>query len=153
MNNLALHLRATFQQAFYYTFIINKPKQPIQNMSSANDSEQHKDNHINITQYFESNKDRILNLAEKNYENLVEALTKDSIDIAAASSYSSSNSTSSLPQSRVRQQVNIIDPSMGALMVAVKLNSASVILFICIYLYPTTLKSAKIVCECSHKLL
>ena len=37
----------------------------IQNITGANDDKQHKDNHINITQYFESNKDRILNLGEK----------------------------------------------------------------------------------------
>ena len=60
------------------------------------DGEQQKDNHINITQYFESNKDRILNLGEKNYENLVEAFTNHAIDTAADSS---SNLTSSLPQS------------------------------------------------------
>jgi uncharacterized protein (DUF3084 family) len=37
----------------------------IQNICTANNGEQHKDNHINITQYFESSKDRILNLGEK----------------------------------------------------------------------------------------
>jgi hypothetical protein len=68
----------------------------IQNIPSANDGEQHKDNHINITQYFESNKDRILNLGQKNYENLVEAFTKNAIDIAASASL---NLTLSLPQS------------------------------------------------------
>ena len=67
----------------------------IQNITDANDGEQHKDNCINIAQYFESNKDRILNLGEKN-ENLVEAFTNHAIDTAADSS---SNPTSSLPQS------------------------------------------------------
>jgi septal ring factor EnvC (AmiA/AmiB activator) len=38
----------------------------IQNMASTNDGEQNKDNHINIIQYFESTKDRILNLCDKN---------------------------------------------------------------------------------------
>ena len=57
----------------------------IQNIRSANDGEQHKDNHINITQYIETNKDRILNLGEKNYENLVEVLTNNAIDTAAPS--------------------------------------------------------------------
>jgi hypothetical protein len=66
--------------------------------STANDDEQYKDNHININQYFESNKDRILNLGEKNYENLVKAFTKNAIDIAASAS-SSLNHTSSLLQS------------------------------------------------------
>jgi hypothetical protein len=65
----------------------------IQNITDANDDDQYKDNHINITQYFESNKDRILNSAEKNYENLVEALTNNSIPNAVTSS---SNPTSSL---------------------------------------------------------
>jgi hypothetical protein len=37
----------------------------IQNMPSANDSEQYKDNNNNITKYLELNKDRILNLGEK----------------------------------------------------------------------------------------
>ena len=68
----------------------------IQNITDANDDKQHKDNHINITEYFESIKDRILNLGEKNYENLVEALTNGSISNAASSS---SNSPFLLPQS------------------------------------------------------
>jgi hypothetical protein len=67
----------------------------IQNMPSANDVEQYKDNN-NITKYLELNKDHILNLGEKHYENLVEALTHDSISSAAASS---SNPTISLPSS------------------------------------------------------
>jgi hypothetical protein len=65
----------------------------IQNIPSANDGEQYKDN--NITKYLESNKDRILDLTEKNYENLAEALTNNAIDIMA----SSSNPPLSLPQS------------------------------------------------------
>lgn len=40
-----------------------------------NNGEQYKDNN-NIVKYLESNKDSILGLAEKNYENLVEVLTK-----------------------------------------------------------------------------
>jgi hypothetical protein len=69
----------------------------IQNIAGAHDGEQHKDNHINITKYFESNKDRILNLGEKNYENLVEALATNAIDAVGASSLS--NPTLSLLQS------------------------------------------------------
>ncbi len=69
----------------------------IQNISCANDGEQYKDNNNNITKYLEHNKDRILNLGEKNYENLVEAFTKNAIDIAASASFS--NFISSLPQS------------------------------------------------------
>jgi hypothetical protein len=64
----------------------------IQNIPSAND-EEHKDNSNNIVKYLESNKDRLLDLAEKNYENLLEALTNNSLDTAA----SSSNPTLSLP--------------------------------------------------------
>ena len=59
----------------------------IQNMPSANDAEQHKDdNKNNITNYLESNKDKILDLAEKNYEILVEVLTNNAIETAVASS-------------------------------------------------------------------
>jgi hypothetical protein len=71
----------------------------IQNMPSANDSEQYKDNDINISQYFESNKGSLLDLAEKNYENLVEALTNNVINTAAVAALSSSNPTLSMPQS------------------------------------------------------
>jgi hypothetical protein len=69
----------------------------IQNMPSANDGEQHKDDNNNIIKYLESNRDSILGLAEKNYENLVEALTNNAIDNAGASS--SFSSTLSLPSS------------------------------------------------------
>ncbi|HKG30944.1 MAG TPA: hypothetical protein VKA91_06700, partial [Nitrososphaeraceae archaeon] len=65
----------------------------IQNMPSANDGE-HKDNN-NIVKYLQSNKDSILDLAEKNYESLVEALTNNAINSAA----SSSNFTLSLSSS------------------------------------------------------
>jgi predicted DNA-binding protein YlxM (UPF0122 family) len=65
----------------------------IQNMPSANDSEQYKDNDINVTKYLEYNRDKLSDFAEKNYENLVEALTNNNIETA------SSNSTLSLPQS------------------------------------------------------
>ena len=67
----------------------------IQNMPSTNDGEQYKDNN-SITKYLELNKDCILNLGEKNYENLVETLTDDSISSAAASS---TNPILSLPSS------------------------------------------------------
>ena len=65
----------------------------IQNIASTNDGEQHDDKNNNITQYFESNKDSLLDFTEKNYENLVEAFTKNAIATA------SSNPTLSLPQS------------------------------------------------------
>jgi hypothetical protein len=69
----------------------------IQNMPSAKDSEQYKDDNNNITKYLELNRDRILNFAEKNYKNLVEALATNAIDAVGASSLS--NPTLSLPQS------------------------------------------------------
>ena len=56
----------------------------IQNMPSANDGEQYKDNDNNITKYLEVNKDRILNLGEKNYENLLEALANNAIDTTSS---------------------------------------------------------------------
>ena len=58
----------------------------IQNIPCANDGKQHKDNDINITKYLEFNKDTVLNLAEKNYKNLLEALTNNSISSAVVSS-------------------------------------------------------------------
>jgi hypothetical protein len=69
----------------------------IYNIPSANDGEQHKDNN-SIIQYLESNKDRILDFTEKNYENLVEAFTKNAVDTTADTSFSS-NPIYSLPSS------------------------------------------------------
>jgi len=61
---------------------------------TANNGEQHEDNNNdNAIKYLESNKDKILDLAEKNYENLVEALTNNAIAIA------SSNPKPALPTS------------------------------------------------------
>ena len=67
----------------------------IQNIPSANDGGQYKDNN-NIIKYLELNKDAILNLTEKNYENLVEALSDNVTNTAGVSS---SNSALSLPSS------------------------------------------------------
>jgi DNA repair exonuclease SbcCD ATPase subunit len=65
----------------------------IYNMPSANTK--YKDNNSNnITKYLEANKDRLLDLGEKQYENLVEALTNNVIDTATCS-----NPALSLPQS------------------------------------------------------
>ena len=60
----------------------------IYGIPTANNGEQYKDNNNNIIKYLESNKYAILDLAEKNYQNLVEALTNDSISSVAASSLS-----------------------------------------------------------------
>jgi hypothetical protein len=68
----------------------------IQNMPSANDCEQYKDNN-NIVKYLESNKDSILGLAEKNYENLLEALTNNVIATASSSFNSTLPSSSTIP--------------------------------------------------------
>jgi hypothetical protein len=77
----------------------------IQNIPSANDGEQYKNNNNNnITNYLEANKHRILALIEKNYENLVEALTNDSISRSATSS----NPTLSLPSYNLYSQTHII---------------------------------------------
>jgi hypothetical protein len=53
-----------------------------QNIFSPNDGEQHKNNNENnnIIKYRESNKDNILDLAEKHYENNVESLTNNAIN-------------------------------------------------------------------------
>jgi hypothetical protein len=67
----------------------------IQNIPSANDGEQNKDNN-NITKYLEYNKHTLSDLAEKNYENLVEVLTNSAINNAT---HASSNPPFFLPQS------------------------------------------------------
>jgi hypothetical protein len=68
----------------------------IQNIPSANDGEQCKDNDDNhISKYLELNKDAILNLTEKHYKNLVGVLTNSAI----ATATSSSNPTFFLPLS------------------------------------------------------
>jgi hypothetical protein len=73
----------------------------IQNIFTANDGEQNKDN--NITKYMESNKDSLLDLADNYYENIVEVLTNNAIASAAASS---SNPTLSLPSSSSASQTH-----------------------------------------------
>jgi hypothetical protein len=56
----------------------------IQNIPSTNDGEHHKDDNNNITTYLEANKNGIVDLAEKNYQNLVEILTNNSIANASS---------------------------------------------------------------------
>jgi uncharacterized protein (UPF0335 family) len=67
----------------------------IYNTSIVNDEKENKDNNNNAVKHLESNKDKILYMAEKNYENLVEALTNKAIALTAASS----NPELSLPSS------------------------------------------------------
>jgi len=62
----------------------------------TNNREQYEDNNNNITKYFEVNKASIIDLAEKHYENLVEALTNNVINTAAGAA---SNPPPSLPSS------------------------------------------------------
>jgi hypothetical protein len=57
----------------------------IYNIPTGNDCEQHIDNNNNITKYLELNKDKILNLGEKHYENLVEELTNNAISASSSS--------------------------------------------------------------------
>jgi hypothetical protein len=72
----------------------------VYNIPSANDGAQDKDNNNKIAKDLELNKVRILTLGEKNYKNLVQALAKNAIDIAASATASSSlNPTLSLPRS------------------------------------------------------
>ena len=53
----------------------------IHKIPTMNDSEQRKDNDINITKYLEFNKDNLLDLAKKNYEDLVEVLTNNAMTL------------------------------------------------------------------------
>ena len=69
----------------------------IYNMPTDNDGKQHEDN--NIVKYLESNKDRIMDLSKKNYENLIEVLTNNVISTCFWSASSSSNPPPSLPSS------------------------------------------------------
>jgi hypothetical protein len=67
----------------------------IYNICAGNDSKQYKDSDNDIINYLELNKTRILDLAEKDYENFVEALTNNAVSSAA----SSSDAKLSLPSS------------------------------------------------------
>jgi hypothetical protein len=58
----------------------------VYSISSTKDDELRKDNSNNVMKYLESNKNSLSDLAEKCYETIVEALTSDSIAIAASSS-------------------------------------------------------------------
>jgi hypothetical protein len=70
----------------------------IQNIASANDGEQYKDNNNNISRHLEFNKNSLLYLAEKNYEDLVEVLTNNDRDTVITES-SSNPTLALLPQS------------------------------------------------------
>jgi len=63
----------------------------IYKIPTANDGDHHKYNNDNTIKHLESNKYNILDLAEKHYENLVEALTNNAI--------ASSNPKPALPPS------------------------------------------------------
>jgi hypothetical protein len=53
---------------------------------TTNDLEQYKDNNNNnnVIKYLQPNNDNILDLAEKHYENLVEALTNNAINASSS---------------------------------------------------------------------
>ena len=72
----------------------HKHQQQQENTPAANNGEQHKNDNNNIKKYLEFNRDRILDFAQKNYENLVEVFTNNAINSAVTSS---SNPTISLP--------------------------------------------------------
>jgi F0F1-type ATP synthase gamma subunit len=67
----------------------------IQNIPSANDGEQNEENNNNAIKYLEFNKDSLLYLAEKSFENLVEVLTNSSINNATHASSNPKLSVSS----------------------------------------------------------
>ncbi|HEX5892348.1 MAG TPA: hypothetical protein VFY41_05755 [Nitrososphaeraceae archaeon] len=78
--------------------LINNPEMAklIYNIPIMNNGQQHKDNDKNnIMKYLQSNKDGFLDLSEKHYETLIEALTNNAIFTATASS----DAILSLPQS------------------------------------------------------
>jgi hypothetical protein len=77
----------------------------IQDIPRANDGEQHKDND-NITNYLEANKDKILDLDEKYYENLIEAFTKNAINDACALHNPILSSLPANPSSQANQSDN-----------------------------------------------
>jgi hypothetical protein len=54
---------------------------------TANDGEQRKGDNDSVTKYLESNKDIILDLGEKNYEKLLEALANNAINTVASSNF------------------------------------------------------------------
>ena len=76
----------------------------IHNMPISKVNRHDDNNNNNISKYLESNKDRIMDLAKKNYENLVEALTNNSIDTVACSSNSTLPLHSSAAFSRPSNQ-------------------------------------------------
>jgi hypothetical protein len=58
----------------------------IYNISIANNDKDNKNSNNVIANYFKANKHTLLDLAQKNYENLVEALTNNAINNATAAS-------------------------------------------------------------------
>lgn len=82
---------------------------------NANNGEQHKDNNNNSIECIEANKDRLLDLAEKHYENVVEVLTDNAISSAAATSSTDptssllSQSSSTLPNLSNQEDIHSIE--------------------------------------------
>jgi hypothetical protein len=73
----------------------------IYNILTANNGEQHKDDNNNITKYLELKKDSLLDLAEKIYDNLVEALINNAVDNTSPNPTLSSSS-STFPSSFIK---------------------------------------------------
>jgi hypothetical protein len=76
----------------------------IHKIATTNDGQQHKDdNNNNAIKYLEVNKNSLSDLAEKHYENLVEALTNNAVDNTSPNPTLSSSSTfpSSFDQSDI----------------------------------------------------
>ena len=62
----------------------HKHQQQQENTPAANNGEQHKNDNNNIKKYLEFNRDSIIDLAEKNYENLVQVLTNNVVAATAS---------------------------------------------------------------------
>ena len=58
----------------------------MQSSNNNDDSSYNNNNNDNITNYLEANKDILLDLVEKHYENLVESLTNNAINADDTSS-------------------------------------------------------------------
>jgi hypothetical protein len=79
----------------------------IYKIPTANNSDKHKDiNNDNVIKHLESNKDSILDLAEKHYEYLVEALTNNAISVEDYSLSSSPDNTMLSSSSTFPTQLN-----------------------------------------------
>jgi hypothetical protein len=77
---------------------------------NANNGEQHKDNNNNSIECIEANKDRLLDLAQKHFGNLVEVLTINAIDNTSPNPTLSSSSSTFPKLSTQSDTYRIEDP-------------------------------------------